>query len=291
MILAWNAPDYTLISNEVRQDKIMKKLISVLFLLILVYFLLGFYDELQISNYSYWNTDLPKEFDDYRIVFISDLHCKEVGKEQYKLIQAIASCNPDMVVFTGDMIDGSHKDLSPIKDLLAGLSGKYPMYAVTGNHERDNLLKYEELLKYYEEYGVYFLDNDHLTISREGAHLGIYGISYRDRYYIKKGIKTPNKNINNFNILLYHDATVFSEISLYGYNLVLSGHTHGGIIRLPFLGGVINNDGTLFPEFDGGMFSMNGSSMIVNRGVGDSEFPRFYNRPELVCITLKTGNN
>ena len=116
-------------------------------------------------------------------------------------------------------------------------------------------------------------------------------ISYKDRHYIKKGINTPRKNISNFNILLYHDANAFNEISSYGYNLVLSGHTHGGIIRFPFLGGVVNNNGTLFPKYDGGMFSMNGSSMIVSRGIGDSIFPRFYNRPELVCISLKTGNN
>ena len=269
----------------------MKKLIIMLFLLTFIFFSYGFYNGLKITKYTFQDADIHEEFDGYRIVFISDLHGKEVGKGQHKLIRAIESCNPDMVVFTGDMIDSHHMDLSPIKDLLAGLSGMYPIYAVTGNHEKDNSSSYKELLKHYEEYGVNFLDDYYQTITKQGKHIGIYGIAYRDRYYIKKGIKGPNKDINSFNILLYHDANVFSDISQYGYNLVLSGHTHGGIIRFPFLGGILNNDGSLFPEFDGGMFSMNGSSMIVSRGIGDSAFPRYYNRPEVVCITLRICNN
>lgn len=268
----------------------MKKLIIVLFLLLFI-FLYGFYDGLKITNYTYQDQNLHIEFDGYKIVFISDLHGMRVGKDQHKLIRAIRSCNPDMVVFTGDMIDSKHLDLSPIRDLLAGLSGMYPMYAVTGNHEKDNLSSFEELLECYEKYGVYFLDDDYQTITKKDEHIGIYGIAYRDRYYIKRGIKEPNKDTNNFNILLYHDANVFPYISLHGYNLVLSGHTHGGIIRLPFLGGILNNDGSFFPKFDGGIFSMNGSSMIVSRGIGDSVFARYYNRPELVCITLNTRNN
>lgn len=268
----------------------MKKLIIVLFLSTFIFFFYGFYNGLVITNYIYQDAKLQEEFDGYKIVLISDLHCKVVGKGQHKLIRAIRSCNPDMVAFTGDMIDGYHIDLSPIKDLLAGLSGMYPMYAVTGNHEKDNLINYKKLLKYYEEYGVYFLDDDYQTVNKEGVHIGIYGIAYRDRKQIKD-IKELNKSINNFNILLYHDANAFSDISLYGYNLVLSGHTHGGIIRLPFFEGLLSNNRSLFPKFDGGRFSMNDSSMIVSRGIGDSVFIRYYNRPELVCITLKTRNN
>ncbi|NLO09084.1 MAG: metallophosphoesterase [Clostridiales bacterium] len=269
----------------------MRKLIIVIFSLILIYFLCGFYNGLEITNYSYQYEKLHEKFDGFKIVLISDLHGKVVGKDQHKLIRAIRSCNPDMIAFTGDITDGYHKDLSPIRDLLSGLSGSYPMYAVTGNHEKDNLRNYEELLNCYEEYGVYFLDDDYQTIDKEGEHIGIYGIAYRDRNLMKNDIKGPNKNIDNFNILLCHDPNAFSDISLYGYNLVLSGHTHGGIIRLPFIEGLLNNNRSLFPKFDGGNFSMNGSSMIVSRGIGDSVFARYYNRPELVCITLNTRNN
>jgi predicted MPP superfamily phosphohydrolase len=212
-----------------------------------------------------------------------------LGKSEIKLIRAIEACKPDIVVFTGDMIDSSHMDISSVEALLAGLSGKYLIYTVDGNHEKDSSVNYEKLLMFYEKYGVNDLNNKYLTILKQGAHIGIYGLSYRDRYYIKKTSHKPNKDENKFNILLYHDATVFSQVSLYGYNLVLSGHTHGGIVRIPFVGGLINNDGSLFPEFDNGMFHINGSTLISNRGIGDSYFPRFYNRPEVVCITLRAS--
>jgi predicted MPP superfamily phosphohydrolase len=267
----------------------MKKLGLVIIIICILFITYGFYNGLEITNYTYGDKELPREFDGFRIAFISDLHCKLLGRKQGKLIHAITSCNPDIVVFTGDMLDGDHKDITPIKDLLVGLKGKYPMYAVSGNHEKDNILNYGTLLKYYEEYGVVDLDDKSLKLSKNGAHIGIYGLSYRDRYYIKKTSHKPDKDKNEFNILLYHDATAFSLTSLYEYNLVLSGHTHGGIIRFPFLGGLINNDLTLLSEFDNGMFHMNGSTLISHRGIGDSYFPRFYNRPEVVCITLRTS--
>ncbi len=267
----------------------MKKLGFVIIIICILFIIYGFYNGLEITNYTYRDKELPRDFDGYRIVFISDLHNKLLGRNQVKLIYAIESCNPDIIVFTGDMIDGDHKDISPIKDLLIELTGKYPMYSVSGNHEKDNTFTYDMLMKYYAEYGVIDLDNKSLKLMKKGSHIGLYGLSYRDRYYIKKTSHKPDKDENEFNILLYHDATAFSLISLYGYNLVLSGHTHGGIIRLPFLGGLINNNGTLLSEFDNGMFHMKGSTLISNRGIGDSYFPRFYNRPEVVCVTLRTS--
>jgi predicted MPP superfamily phosphohydrolase len=258
-------------------------------ILCILFITFGFCTALTITKYTYSDKELPMEFDGSRIVFISDLHCKLIGRNQNKLLRAITACNPDIVVFTGDMIDGDHKDITPIKDLLIGLEGKYPMYAVSGNHEKDDILNYETLLKYYEEYGVVDLDNRSLKLSKNGAHIGIYGLSYRDRYFIKNTSHKPDKDENEFNILLYHDATVFSLISSYEYNLVLSGHTHGGIIRLPILGGLINNNGTFLSKFDNGMYHINRSTLISNRGIGDSDFPRFYNRPEVVCVTLRTS--
>ena len=264
-----------------------KKLVIVIILLIFIFLCVGFYNELEITNYTVSDKDIPKEFDGYRIVFISDLHCKVLGKKEDKLIHAITSCNPNIVVFTGDMIDGDHKDITPVKNLLNGLTGKYPMYAVSGNHEKDSIPNYEKLLQYYEEYRVIDLDNKSRSISKEGANIGIYGIAYQDRYFIKNSSHKPDQYENQFNILLYHDATVFSQLSLYGYNLVLSGHTHGGVIRLPFLGGIVNNEGSLFSIYDKGIYDKNGSTLISNRGIGDARFPRFYNRPEVVCVTLR----
>lgn len=265
----------------------MKKLGIVILILCMFFVVYGFYTGLEITHYTYRDHELPQKFDGYRIAFISDLHCKEIGKKQKKLIRTIVACKPNMVVFTGDMIDGDHEDITAVKELLAGLKGRYPMYAVSGNHERDILNNYDQLQEYYREFGVINLDDSSYTISFEGAHIGIYGKPYLGGYYSEDFLRKPDKDKNEFNILLFHDSTAFIPVSLRGYNLVLSGHTHGGIIRLPFLGGIINNNGSLHPEFDNGMYVRNGSTLISNRGIGDADFPRYYNRPEVVCITLR----
>jgi len=266
----------------------MKKLGFLILISITLFLGIGFYNCIEITNYSVHDKALPKGFDGYRVVFLSDLHCKVLGENESKLIRAVYSCDPDIVVFTGDMIDGDHTDISSVRNLFAGLAGKYPMFAVSGNHEKDYPLNYRKLLEYYEEYGVNNLDNESRMLSLNGSHIGIYGLPYQNSYYIYKTSYPPDLSANDFNILLYHDATVFSPISSYGYNLVLSGHTHGGIVRIPFIGGMINNNGSLFSEYDNGMYQINGSTLISNRGIGDSYFPRFYNRSEVVCITLRT---
>lgn len=267
----------------------MRKLVIALFIIFTFIISYGFYHGLETTNYTYRDNELPKKFDGYRIVFISDLHCKQIGRKQEKLIRAITDCKPDIIVFTGDMIDGEHEDITPVKDLLAGLAGKYPMYAVSGNHEKDNLRNNDKLQEYYREFGIINLDNSSRTITRKGEHIGIYGKPYHGGYYSESYLQKPDKEKNEFNILLFHDSTAFIPISLMEYNLVLSGHTHGGVIRLPFIGGVINNNGSLFPKYDAGMYYRNKSTLISNRGIGDSDLPRFYNRPEVVCITLQAG--
>jgi predicted MPP superfamily phosphohydrolase len=255
--------------------------------IIVVFLMFGFYSELETTYYTYQNVSVPQEFDHFKIVFLSDFHCKEFGINEKKLIESIDACEPDLVVFTGDMIDGSHEDLTPVVDLLSDLSGKYPMYAVSGNHEKDNLQRYQELLGYYDKYGVVFLDDAYDVITVGTAKIGIYGKAYKYLYNIKRFLNKPDESIADFNILLYHDATAFPIINSAGYDLILSGHTHGGIIRIPILGGLLDNDGGLFAEYDDGIYTMNDTTMISSRGLGDAWIPRFNNRSELVCVTLR----
>lgn len=247
----------------------------------------GFYSGLETTYYTFQEAAIPIEFDGYKIAFVSDFHCKEFGNKEEELINSIYEINPDLVVFTGDMIDGNHEDLTPVVDLLSGLSGKYPMYAISGNHESDSDLQFNELLGYYEEYGVIFLDNAQEIITKGNAQIGIYGKPYVGNYYTLEYLKEPNKSLAEFNILLCHDATVFPVMSTIGYNLILSGHTHGGIIRIPFIGGLINNNGGLFAEYDSGLYTKRNSTLISSRGLGDARIPRFYNRSELICVTLR----
>lgn len=245
----------------------------------------GFYSGLKITNYTFFSETLPQAFDGYRIAFLTDLHCKSFGVHQKKLLNAIHSLKPDSIVFTGDMIDRRHQHLTPISDLLSGLSGNYPIYAVHGNHEFDDRKLYQELMSYYEQYGVHLLTDQEIVLTKAGECIGIAGISYRSE---PNGLELyPDQRKASFHLLLYHDASAFSWISKLGYDLVLSGHVHAGVIRLPIVGGLLSPNFTFFPTYDHGYFHQNQSTMIASAGLGDAVIPRFYNRPELVLITLR----
>lgn len=253
---------------------------------------LGFYSGLRITNYTFLSKNLPSAFYGYRIVFLTDLHCKRFGTKQKKLLNSIYSLKPDIIIFTGDMIDNRHSDLSPICELLSGLSGKYPIYAVHGNHEFDNEKLYQKLMSYYEQYNVHLLNDEQIFINPSGECvsssfepcIGISGISYR-KHPTGQEI-CPDRSKADFHLLLYHDALAFPWISELGYDLVLSGHVHAGAIHLPVLGGVFSPEGTFFPIYDYGYFHENESTMLASSGLGDTVIPRFYNRPELILITL-----
>lgn len=267
-----------------KRGKIVIIIIIMLFITCIVY---GFYNKLETTYYTYQSENLPKEFDGYRIAFISDFHCKKEGKSERKLIMEIDDFNPDLVVFTGDMIDSEHKDITPVKELLDGLADKYKMYAINGNHERDIDDTFEQLKFFYSEFGVTYLCDTSDTIIKNGASISIYGNDYKS-YYSVNSLKGPDKDRSKFNILLVHDSTAFPIYRSFGFDLILAGHTHGGIIRVPMIGGLINTHGSLIAKYDNGMYQYNGTTMISSRGVGDAFLPRFNNRSELVCVTLVT---
>lgn len=264
----------------------VKIIFILLFMFIAIFLVVGFNASLVITNYTYQDSKLPAEFEGYRIVFLSDFHCKPFGKQQEALIEKITECKPDLIVFTGDMMDSEHNDLTQVSNLLSGIKDLCPIYAISGNHEFDDWKLFQQLKDIYLKYGVTFLDDKYVTISKDKASIGLYGARYQGQYYTNE-IKAHTATNTKFNILLAHDASSFQATSQFGYNLILSGHTHGGIIRLPFIGGLINNDGSLLAEYESGSYQLNGSTLISNRGLGDSVLPRFFNRPEVVCITLE----
>lgn len=267
------------------------KLFKSKFIYFICFFLLcfvlycAFHSNLKITSYHYTSSKIPIEFNNFKIIHISDLHNKNFGKKQSLLINKIKNEKPDLIVFTGDMIDGTHTDISNVAALLDGISGLCPIYAVNGNHEEDNIATYNTLLEYYKTYHVNLLENSSATITINHSSIYLYGLNYYG--YIPFSLEhLPVADTNKFNILLQHATNYFDELSTKGYDLMLSGHAHGGIIRLPFVGGVIANDGSLFPKYDFGMFHVNNCTMISSCGLGDARIPRVFNPPEIVAITL-----
>lgn len=257
---------------------------------ILVFILMlssGCSKNLRVTKYTHSSPSLPEAFDGFRIAFLSDLHCKEFGENQQALLHAIDLMKPNLIVFTGDMIDKKHTDLTPISDLLEGLSSSYPIYAVTGNHEYDSSELYQQLMSLYDTHHVTLLEDEGILFSYHNSQIGIYGMSFSSSALTEPvDLLAPDKNLADFNILLCHDSNLFEKTSKLGYDLVLSGHVHGGVIRIPFIGGLLNTNGTFFPHYDYGKIVENNSTLISSAGLGDAVIPRINNAPELVLITL-----
>lgn len=262
-----------------------KYLLLLLIPIFLIYLILGLTNKLVVTHYDYYNPKIPAEFNNFKILQISDLHCKNFGTEQSELISSIQDCNPDIIVLTGDIIDDKITSIKPVYDLIVGLEKQYPIYFVTGNHELEPSAakSYSDMLDIFKSFQVVLLDNSTATLEKNGQRIYLHGQKFRSRYVVN--FLQPADE-NHFNILLYHASDFFDLIAPFNYDLVLSGHIHGGVVRLPIVGGLLNADGSLFPKYDRGMHPLQSSTLISSAGLGDASLPRFYNNPEIVLITL-----
>ena len=259
-------------------------------LALLIYIVIGLDNRLETNDYTYSNSKIPADFDGYKILVISDLECRNFGENQSELIAAVHDADADLIVLTGDIIHEDIIDISSVDDLLRGITSEAPIYFVSGNHDiyPTAAAQYEDLHVLFEQYGVVDLDDASIDITRNGSVICLRGQKYMSEYV---DLFLPPADTSVFNILLYHGSNNFNDIVPFGYDLVISGHAHGGIIRLPFVGGLFGNDGNFFPEYDGGMFVRGSSTLISSRGLANTPIiPRFYNRPELVVITLSAGS-
>lgn len=240
----------------------------------------------------------------YTIVMLSDLHNKSFGKRNEKLLGAIADCHPDSIMTAGDMYTSkAGAGFDNALALLKALSERYPVYVSNGNHEQKTGEQpavfgslYQTYMEKLKEYGVVPLVNDHVILPE--ANLDVCGLQIGREYFrhfqkreMPEGYVdrlAGKANGDRLQILLAHNPVYFSEYAAWGADLVLSGHVHGGIIRLPGLGGVLSPSATLFPRYDGGKFQEKGSIMILGRGLGTHTLPvRMWNPGELVVITLR----
>lgn len=267
--------------------------------------------KLEIANYIIENKKIPREFDNYVIVHISDLHNKSFGKNNIHLINEIDKINPQVIFITGDIIDGESKYFQVSLNLLKYLTDKYKVYYITGNHEQKALVKkHKDLYKiYFKELeilsGVH-LDNEKIQIKKENSHINLYGLTIPFKCYKYLFDKDKNTNLdenflqNNlpkinseeYNILLVHTPFYFDEYEKWGADLILAGHVHGGVIRLPVLGGLLSPNRHFFPKYDLGKYDKNNSTMIVTKGLGGSKvLVRINCKPEIVKITLKSKHH
>lgn len=240
--------------------------------------------------------DLPAGFDGCRLLVLSDLHSAEFGEDNEALLSAARAESPDYILLLGDLPDRFRGLPESYAETLAeGLSSIAPTYYVTGNHEWA-LGDVPALKTALTAHGVTVLSNQFVPLERNGDTIVLAGIDDPNGYADQK---TPEELAvelyaawgDPFWLLLAHRNDRFAaQYSLLGADLVLSGHAHGGMIRLPGTDGLISHDWDLFPSYTAGFYEENGSVLFATRGLGNSgpSF-RLFNRPEAAVLTLHKG--
>ncbi|WP_113930288.1 metallophosphoesterase [Bacillus sp. P14.5] len=269
--------------------KILRKWLSAFAaIILLILFLYWQNNSIVTTEMNISSNEVPAEFDGYKIIQLSDLHSKFFGENQQRIIEKVQHTQPDLIVFTGDLVDGKNYDEESSLTLMEGLVKAAPVLFVTGNHEWWSG-NFQELEKKLAGLGVTVLRNDFTVIEKDDTKIIIYGIDDP-----AAGMSTeesldyvPLEGSSGFQILLAHRPEHFQLYQEKQFDLIFSGHAHGGQFRLPFFGGMIAPDQGFLPKYDAGRFHSGGSVMIVNRGLGNSIIPqRLFNRPEIIEATL-----
>lgn len=247
-------------------------------------------EDLEISRYEVASQKLPESFDGFKIVQLSDLHGAEFGEDGMELVDKVKELEPDIIALTGDFVT-DEGDLAAVKKLAGRLTELCPVYFVSGNHEFGSglAIKVRNIL---ERAGVKYLSNEYLTINRGDDEILLGGVedplAYADMLSPDELAQKMNDAAPDaFKILLGHRNYWMTEYPELPVDLIFCGHAHGGLIRIPGVGGLIGTDRRLFPDFDAGQFNNGRYTLIVSRGLGNSvPIPRVFNRPEIVCVEL-----
>jgi len=240
---------------------------------------------------------LPKSFTGYRIVQVSDLHNNMYGINQSYLISRIKAAKPNIIVITGDLVDRNTADVDNAMAFVERAVEIAPVFYVSGNHEADILDKYMDLMIRMGKVGVVELENKTYTIISEQGIIKIAGI--RDPAFdwgrssaetadaeIKKTLEGTEKD--QVTILLSHRPELLKTYADIGLDLVLTGHAHGGQVRLPFIGPIYSPSQGLFPKLTSGLYREGETQMYVSRGIGNGIAPyRFNDGPELAVLILE----
>lgn len=284
------------------------KILRRIVLLAVAFFLVELYIDsnvLTTTEFIIKNEKIPIKFDGYKILHLSDLHSKSFGIKNDKLIEKINLINPEIIVMTGDMVNCNDTNFDNFFELVKVLVKKYKIYYIVGNHEQ-NMKKVNKnvIIDFLKSNGVKVLDNEKVELVKGDEKINLYGLWCNLRYYsaktegekedftletIEKIMENVEMNKEEYNILLAHNPNFIESYAAWGADLMLSGHIHGGMVRIPFIGGVFSPDTLLFPKYDSGLYNVSGKQLIVSRGLGKGVRGfRFFNRPEINVITLKS---
>lgn len=284
------------------------KILIVIFVILLAAVLGEIYRELhsfQVTRYVV-TSDKLSGTNKRRIVFLSDLHNHVYGDHNEELLKSIEEEKPDCILIGGDMLVGKNGyTYEAAEALVKPLAQICPVYYANGNHEqrmKEQPDKYEQSYAKYkaslEVSGIRFLENESETVSLDNEKVVVTGLEIpRECYTHFK--KTPmrggameerigKRSSDGYQILLAHNPSYMREYLEWGADLILSGHLHGGIMRIPGITGVISPNFDLFPKYSGDMYKEGNQTVIVSKGLGSHTIPiRLFNPAEIVSIELR----
>lgn len=279
-----------------KNKRIITTLVVLILLTTVVINIIYNNNTLRITEYKIENNLIPENFNNYKILQISDFHNNKNIKE--KLISKIKEEGPDVIMITGDFIDSRKTNEEVSLSLIEEIIDIAPVYFVTGNHEQ-RINDYPEFEEKLETLGVHVLRNELTKLEKNGETINLIGID--DMAFLDTSSLLEERNIKfktilttlvekeeNFSLLLSHRPEYFEEYVENNIDLVLSGHTHAGQIKLPLIGGIYAPNQGLFPKYIYGSYKKNNTTMIVSAGLGNSLIGiRSWNNPEVVTVILK----
>lgn len=274
---------------------IIRIFIIVAIVLFCVIYLYYENNKLQVSNYQIISEDIPKGFNNYKIVQISDFHNTKSKTLTNDLIKKIKEQKPNIIVLTGDLIDSRKINIDIAINFIKNINAIAPIYFVTGNHEA-NISNFSQIKEELEKNKVIILNNRTEVLKINESEINLIGIddprmahenTVSDSEIVNVELSNSKYNQNKYNILLSHRPELFDIYVNKKLDLILAGHAHGGQIRIPFIGGLVAPNQGFFPKYTSELYEKNETTMILNRGIGNSIIPfRINNRLELVVITL-----
>ncbi len=262
--------------------------------------------EVKVSKRELYCSKLPESFEGKKLLILSDLHKKRYG-DNYNNIMPYCECaDPDYIFFLGDLYSRDETDMKPKAAFLARLREIAPTYYIIGNHELFQPDCLRALCIRLEKLGVQVLRNRKVTLSREGQEIDLYGLQLPLRYYInsdwsyrglpvptveylEKCLGKPDKDRCSF--LLAHDPFFFESYARWGADVTFSGHCHGGIVRMPIVGGLLSPERKFFPKYTKGIYKSElfgeDRKLVVTAGLGKF---RVNNPSEVLVCTLRKGS-
>lgn len=227
-----------------------------------------------------------------RVALLTDLHSEIYGENQADLIAEINRHNPDIICMVGDIADDRAPHDGTIL-LLEGIASRYPCFYVTGNHEFWSG-EVNEIKDFFRRCGVRVFEGEHETIEISGQTINICGVDDPEigesNYMQQLEDAFTSIDSSNYTILLSHRPERFVQQAEYDYDVILSGHAHGGQVRIPFIGGLYSPDQGIFPNYTSGMYTLEDTQMLVSRGLSREVYmvPRLFNAPELIILEISS---